>query len=83
MLFVFFHRLVPLEITASFSASSCLVLCSGRAVHITGIAPRASARRTAQLRLSGHQAIKSGRPKKLPKQWDNTYAGTGWVPSWR
>ena len=57
-----------------------LIHISGSAVHITIIAPSRAQRRTAQLRLSGHQAMKSGRPKKLPKQCENTNAGTGCAP---
>ena len=58
------------KITASFSASSLAVSCSGRAVHMTIIAPKAALSFTAQLRLAGHQAMKSGRPKKLPNRWE-------------
>lgn len=82
-LFVLDFRVVPLEDDGIVLFSSAAWSCSGRAVHITIMAPRRAHSRTAQFCLSGHQAIKSGRAIKLPKQWLMTNAWMGFAPSLR
>lgn len=82
-LFVLDFRVVPLEddgIVLFFQRGLVMLRQGGPQ---TIMAPRRAHSRTAQFCLSGHQAIKSGRAIKLPKQWLMTNAWMGFAPSLR
>ena len=81
-LFVLDFRVVPLEddgIVLFFQRGLVMLRQGGPHHHHRTKAHS----RTAQFCLSGHQAIKSGRAKKLPKQWLMTNAWMGFAPSLR